>query len=82
MISASRLRDLIRGFKNTDDIEITDVPDPTRRVIDLSDEIAAINRRIRERANPASLLNAADRERLNLLMAELQASRPASKAGR
>ena len=82
MFSATRLRDLIRGFKNTDDIEITDVPDPTRRVIDLSDEIAAINRRIRERANPASPLNAADRERLNLLMAELQASRPASKAGK
>jgi hypothetical protein len=44
----------------------------TRRVIEISDEIAAINKRILERSKSGSPEDLADRERLTMLTEELR----------
>ena len=48
------------------------LPESTRRTIELSDEIAALHKRIAERSKHGMPEDIADRERLAMLMEELR----------
>lgn len=74
MLSADRLLKFLRRPKTPDAFL-----DTTRRLVDLSDEIAALSNQIRSRAQHGTPEDAADRERLRELLAELNASRPPSE---
>ncbi|HEX6280341.1 MAG TPA: hypothetical protein VFZ49_10065 [Pyrinomonadaceae bacterium] len=75
MFAATRLLNLLRGSTTNPEELVPYIPETTKTVADLSDEIAAINKRIRQRANAESPEDAADRERLRLLMEELNRNR-------
>jgi len=79
VFASDRLLGIFRRNRSSADGDGIVLPDSTQRVIQLSDEIAAIHRRIMERSKSGSPEDAADRERLAVLMEELGAKRSAQK---
>ena len=80
MSSSHLLRNIVRRFRTSTQDAGFDPIESTRRMIDLSDEIAALNRRILERSKSGSPEDVADRERLAMLTEELR-SKPAVVQG-
>jgi len=79
VFASDRLRSIVRAFRTRAEDRGSDPIQSTRRVIELSDEIAAIHKRIMERSKSGSPEDAADRERLAILMEELGAKRSVQK---
>ena len=74
MFASDRLRSIVRGFRTrAKDGEIDPIAS-TKRMIELSDEIAAIYKRMSERSKSGAPELSADRERLEFLMKELRAN--------
>lgn len=62
----------MRRFKRFGGGNGVHLPESTKRMIELSDEIAAIHKRIIDRSKYGSPEDAADRERLAMLVEELR----------
>ncbi len=73
MITSNRFREMFSRFKTSARVVGVHLPESTRRTIELSDEIAALHKRIAERAKYGMPEDIADRERLAMLMQELRA---------
>ena len=72
MFTSNRFRSLVRRFKKFGSGNGVHLPESTKRMIELSDEIAAIHKRIIDRSKYGSPEDAADRERLAMLVEELR----------
>ena len=64
---------MVRRFRRYGNGNGVHLPESTKRMIELSDEIAAIHKRMVDRSKFGSPEDAADRERLARLMEELRA---------
>ena len=73
MITSNRFRRMFSRFKTSARVVGVHLPESTRRTIELSDEIAALHKRIMERSRSGMPEDVADRERLAMLMEELRA---------
>lgn len=75
MLASDQLWRIVRRLRDSANEQGMDPFESTRRVIELSDEIAAIQKRMLERSRSGSPEDYVDRERLTLLMGELQSKR-------
>ena len=73
MFASDRLLRMVRRFRTRAVNGGKDPFESTRRTIELSDEIAALHKRIAERSRSGMPEDIADRERLAMLMEELRA---------
>ena len=80
MFTSDRFRRIVGKFKTASQDQRTDPFESTRRVIDLSDEIAALHKRIAERAKAGMPEDVADRLRLATLTEELR-KKPSTNGG-
>lgn len=81
MFTSDRFRGIFRGFRRSADDGELDPLESTKRMIDLSDEIAALHKRIKDRSKSGMPEDIADRARLDSLMEELRA-KPSTKEQR